>query len=278
MSGGYGQHYQSMYTGSMVGSGAMVYAVMGYVIANASPKTHEVELNTVLLATILGEPEEAVKKTIFFLCSPDPRSRTKKADGRRLVKRGEYNYFVVNHKHYMELLRKERRNEYMAELMARTRNANKVLTGANSPVVVDVAVVDSASVPEGSAEGRDSSPPWSRELFDKAAVSAGVGVKEAEACWCFYDSQGWVLGNGRPITGDPRSLLVRWSNNPQRGQVVSVGGNGDKTERKLTPWEIKEQLEAIPKQIKAAKDADDWDRYKKLQQRQKELEAMRTGL
>src|SRR6185503_20561610 len=54
----FGKHFASMYEGSMVGSGAAVFAVMGYVIANWKPDKEvggQIRLNTTILATIFGE-------------------------------------------------------------------------------------------------------------------------------------------------------------------------------------------------------------------------------
>ena len=109
----YGKHFGSMYTGSMVGSGAVVFAVMGYVIANQRPHKDEfqVELNPTLLAFILGEPEDDVMVAIERLCSPDSKSRTKTEEGRRLVKVGEFDYRVVNGVKYAKIRCEEERRE-----------------------------------------------------------------------------------------------------------------------------------------------------------------------
>lgn len=96
----YGKHFESMYTGSMIGIGAEVFAVWGYVIANR--RKDLVELNPKLLAFLLGEPEDEVVRAIERLCSPDPKSRTKIEGGRRLIKEGEYVYRVVNASRYDE--------------------------------------------------------------------------------------------------------------------------------------------------------------------------------
>jgi hypothetical protein len=96
----YGKHFESMYTGSMIGKGAEVFAVWGYVIANR--RKDLVELNPTLLAFLLGEPESEILEAINRLCSPDPKSRTKTEGGRRLIKEGEYVYRVVNATRYDE--------------------------------------------------------------------------------------------------------------------------------------------------------------------------------
>lgn len=103
-----------MYEGSMVGAGAIVFATMGYVIANQKPDKDvgsQVRLNPILLSAILGESEKDVEEAIQFLCSPDPRSTTKEEEGRRLIKIGEFDYQVVNGPKYMRIRDEEHRRE-----------------------------------------------------------------------------------------------------------------------------------------------------------------------
>jgi hypothetical protein len=103
-----------MYTGSMVGSGAVIYAVWGYVIANMRPDKKvgaQVELNPKLLAFIIGETEKEITEAIVRLCAKDDRSRTKEEEGRRLVKLGEFDYQVVNGAKYAAIRNEEERRE-----------------------------------------------------------------------------------------------------------------------------------------------------------------------
>jgi hypothetical protein len=125
----FGKHFGSMYTGSLAGSGAVVFAVMGYVIANARPDKvvgGQVELNPLILGTMLGEPQERIEKAIEFLCSPDPKSRTKKLDGRRLVKLSEFDYQVVNFDKYRKIKDEETRREQNRQAQAKFRQVHGV--------------------------------------------------------------------------------------------------------------------------------------------------------
>lgn len=133
----FGKHFASMYTGSMVGAGAVVFALMGYVIANQRPDRiagAQVELNPKLLATILGEPEDKVRQAIEFLCSPDPHSRSKDEEGRRLIRLGEFDYRVVNGPHYRKILDEEARREYnrLAKQKERLLKKGHPLPGENA--------------------------------------------------------------------------------------------------------------------------------------------------
>lgn len=121
----YGKHFAAMYEGSMVGAGAVVFAVMGYVIANAVPDRKvgmQVELNPKLLAFILGEKQDEIEKAIRFLCAPDKESRTKAEEGRRLVRIGQFSYRVVNGAKYRAMRDEEKRREQNREAKRRERS------------------------------------------------------------------------------------------------------------------------------------------------------------
>lgn len=110
----FGKAFSSMYSGSMVGSGAVAFAVWGYVIANARPDRKlggYVELNPTLLSAIIGEPVARIEEAIHNFCRPDARSRTKTRDGRRLIRQGEFAYQVVNFQKYRDIRNEEARRE-----------------------------------------------------------------------------------------------------------------------------------------------------------------------
>lgn len=113
-----------MYAGSMVGAGAVVFAVMGYVIAMQRPDRSvgsQVELNPRLLAAILGEPVDAVERAIEYLCAPDPQSTTADEGGRRLVRLGQFAYRVVNGPKYLAIRNEETRRQQVREAQRRHR-------------------------------------------------------------------------------------------------------------------------------------------------------------
>lgn len=142
--GMYGKHFSSMYEGSMIGAGAVVFAVMGYVIANGQPDRAvgtQVELNPKLLAFIFGEPEKDVESAIDYLCSPDPKSRTDTNDGRRLVRLGQFAYQVVNGAKYRAIRDEERRRETDRESKRRQRAKAKGLPGPGTPLAGEAQAV-----------------------------------------------------------------------------------------------------------------------------------------
>lgn len=120
--------YPSMYEGSMVGSGACVFAVWGYVIAKQEPdKEHgaKVRLNPKLLALIIGESEKDISDAIDKLCDKDENSTTSANEGRRLVRLAEFDYQVVNGEKYMALRSTEKRRTQLREAQVRYRIRKK---------------------------------------------------------------------------------------------------------------------------------------------------------
>jgi hypothetical protein len=124
----YGKHFASMYEGSMVGAGAVAFAVLGYIIAKSEPDRivgTQVELNPKLLALILGESEQAIRAVIEKFCSPDPSSRSTEEQGRKLVKVGTFSYKVVNGAKYRAIRDEEERRRQNREAQARYRTKLK---------------------------------------------------------------------------------------------------------------------------------------------------------
>lgn len=133
----FGKHFASTYTGSMVGAGPTVFAVWGYVIANAKPPG-VVEINPVILAAILGCPTADVLKAVEFLSSPDPKSRSKENDGRRLTQTDEFSYLVNTWQKYRDMATGEDQKAYNREAQRRYREAQKAKLAAQSGVIPSV--------------------------------------------------------------------------------------------------------------------------------------------
>lgn len=120
----YGKHFQSMYTGSMFGAGAHIFAVWGYVISHTRDGT--CELNPSYLASVLGMNISEVLVAIDFLCQPDPRSRSKEQDGRRLIREGEYQYIVPQAEKYRKIRSRDDQRESNRERQRKFRESHRI--------------------------------------------------------------------------------------------------------------------------------------------------------
>ena len=129
----WGKIHKSMYDGSMCGSGAHVFAVMGWVIVNMRPdrtkdREEYVRIQPTILAAAIGEPESRIQEAIDFLCKADPKSTSPQDDGRRLVMESPYVYRVVNGKYYREIKNEEDQREKAAIRQANYRAKKKLET------------------------------------------------------------------------------------------------------------------------------------------------------
>lgn len=139
----YAKVFRQMYTGSMYGAGLHVFAVWGWMLANKDAEGH-VEVNPVMVANMLGGLPEDVQEALAYLLKPDPASRAKEHDGRRVIKIGEYEYEIVNHAKYRDKASKDNKRQADRERIADKRAKNKDVAGCRktSQPVADVAYTD----------------------------------------------------------------------------------------------------------------------------------------
>lgn len=110
----FGKIFDSTFTGSLYGSGPVVFAVWAYVIANTKPPG-VVELNPRLLAGAIGCSTEDIKRAIEFLEQPDENSRNPEHEGRRLVHLEAFIYRVASFQKYRDMRDDEERKRYQRE-------------------------------------------------------------------------------------------------------------------------------------------------------------------
>lgn len=129
----YGKIFESLFTGSMVGSGPTVFAVWTYCIANSKPPG-VVELNPVLIAASIGDctPQD-VETAITKLEQPDANTTTQEEDGRRLIREGAFLYRMPTWPKYNAIRREQDRREQTRRATRKWRE-NKLGDDGRSPV------------------------------------------------------------------------------------------------------------------------------------------------
>lgn len=151
----YGKHFESMYEGSMYGAGVAVFAVWGYVIAHV--RKSRVELNPVKLADTLGGDVKEMASAIEVLMKPDANSRHKEHDGRRLLREGQFQYFVPSWESYQGIRNSDDRREYnkIKQREYRAKKRSKPLAGEMAAVKAEArgdyagaAAIAAAGLPE----------------------------------------------------------------------------------------------------------------------------------
>jgi hypothetical protein len=127
----YGKIYEQTFTGSMYGSGSCIFAVWSYVIAHTKPDAM-IELNPMELASKIGEDLARIEAAIEHFKSPDPKSRSKEFEGRRLIQKGEFIYFVPQYHKYHGFANNKERREYFALKKREQRQRDKDCQTAKS--------------------------------------------------------------------------------------------------------------------------------------------------
>jgi hypothetical protein len=210
----FGKFYFKTFTGSMMGAGAHVIAVMAYAISAAKPPDGDVELNPKLLAVLIGEPEERMVDAIAYLESPDPRSRSQNDQGKRLIRKGSFLFTLVNWKtHRAGFDEETRKNYYRVKMQeSRERARAKALSATGRPVkpaVKDCETMSSQLI-QAEAEAEAKAVPPTPLPPDSAAVALGGGDGKS-------------------------NILKDWKPTPEQLRLGALFGR-----RETTPWADKE--------------------------------------
>lgn len=125
----YGKFFATAFEGSMYGAGPDVFALWGYVISHTV--NSRVEINPVAVAPKIGMPVKDLEKALEYLGKDDPKSRSKLNGGKRMVKEGEYSYFIPNHRTYLMIKKSEDLRVYNARKQReyRAKKNGKPLSG-----------------------------------------------------------------------------------------------------------------------------------------------------
>lgn len=119
----FGKLYEQTFTGSMMGAGPVVFSVWSYVVAHVKPPGR-LEINPRLVAALIGTTAAEVQKALDVLTAPDPESRSKEQEGRRLIREGEFTYRVPTFARYRNGTEEEQRKANAAR-QARFREKHK---------------------------------------------------------------------------------------------------------------------------------------------------------
>lgn len=199
----FGKVYASCFTGSLRGQPDALL-VWFNIIANAPfgicDRTQET------IADETGIPLDRVRIAIELLESPDPRSRSKKNDGRRIARldtHRDWGWTLVNFDYYRTLASESDRRQKQTEKKRRYRQ--RLRERICPPKKVDngwtpggLAASGTASVQKGESEGKTNR--FKEPTMDEVKLlfaKAGGTDQQATDFWLFYDKKGWLVGKTR---------------------------------------------------------------------------------
>jgi len=240
----YGKLFASAFTGSLYGAGLNVHAVWGYAIANADRRGY-VELNAKMLAATLGGTYEEIATAIKKLISPDPESRTKAEEGKRMLREGQFIYRIVNYETYRSMRDEDARRESQRKKTRDKRSGSLHLVSRCLPLSAhaeaeaegEVRREDSSELaPEGDSEPAILVfPTASRGIRPREWGLRESLVREFQAAYPAVDilaearkALAWIVSNPskkKTFHGMP-SFLNRWMGKVQDRGGSGGGGNG----------------------------------------------------
>lgn len=114
-------------------------------------RDHRVLASIPGLAAVANIPVESCRAGLAKLSAPDPDSRTKEHEGRRIAE-VEGGWLILNGEKYRNFLSKQERNEYQAKLMAERRKVAKL--APVSTKLAQLAQAEAEADTKAKAEGR----------------------------------------------------------------------------------------------------------------------------
>jgi len=114
-----------MYDGSLATVGPWEALVTFQQFLVLCDKEGVVDITPEVISRRTTIPLEIIRKGIIALEAPDPESRRKEEEGRRIVRLAghrDWGWRIVNYPHYRAIRTSEERREYMAEYYRQKKN------------------------------------------------------------------------------------------------------------------------------------------------------------
>jgi hypothetical protein len=249
----YGKTFTTLWEGSMVGQ-ADPQLVFIFLFCHCD-RSGFVEAHPAIVSAKTGLPMARVKAALAFLEEPDPDSRSKAEDGRRIIPIEDDHvsgWKVVNYEYYRGLRRAEDRREYHRQYW-HTRKLNHTQHSSTppnptQPIAYAEADVDAEKKDTGTASRSRFVPPTLEEVAAycrerKNSINPGLWFDH-------YESNGWRVGRN-PMkswkaavrTWEKSSILNREGAKPQIQGPASNYSALEKARKDREAWEL-EQREA----------------------------------
>lgn len=154
----FGKCFSRAYEGTMHGAGEHVFSVWWYAVIHSDPEGH-VELYPTTLRDDIGMKIERVIEALEWLQRPDPESRNKEHGGRRLVKEGDFQYWMPSYRVYRAMRNAEDRKASNAAAAARYRERiNRPQGRKRKPLTGEVPAIEKLRDGDISGFDRGSEP------------------------------------------------------------------------------------------------------------------------
>ena len=199
------------------------------------------------LAPVARVSLEACEKAINRLMQPDPYSRTKNSEGKR-IKEIDGGWQILNlakfrqkAKSRAEYLRKWREEKEKNQTQTQTNTNTNINTNTQTQTYTQTQTRKHLETPCNTLKHLETVS-YTIEQIKDALVLNEIPESNAQSYFDQYNSQGWKKGNGQLITNLRSHISKRWNKSKQCW---------DFDERKFEKKEtIKEQIERMKKEGK----------------------------
>ena len=203
-------------------------------------RDHRVLASVPGLAAVANIPIESCRSGLEKLMSPDPDSRTKDHEGRRIAP-VDGGWLVLNGEKYRNFLSKSERNEYQRNLMAERRAAEKLaVVSSCDKKLAQLGQAEAEAEAEADKDiktGRFAPP--TLEAVKLYCAKAGISEQDATWFWFKMESQDWM--NGKKKVKKYGMTLMAWKNAgylPSQKQGTQQGQPSQQDWKKMSEKEI----------------------------------------
>jgi len=132
----YSPLHSGLLTSTLLKEGPDVVAVWALILASTD-KLGESDMQPSAAASLLRISDERAKAAFALLSEPDPESKNREHEGRRILRQGDGKWLVVSHAKYQRLASREaateRQRRYEANLKQREAEARAAASTCDEP-------------------------------------------------------------------------------------------------------------------------------------------------
>lgn len=221
-------------------------------------------------------PIEEVRRYIEELQRPDPPSRSKLEQGRRLIpldSHRDWGWQIVNYGHYRKIRDEEVRRSYFRDakrkVRSKSKKVNKLNNGVQDMMVDKGGQCGQVLTPSSTSTSSSKSACTQKEAED-FCESISLPRSDGTACFNKWEGNGWTNGGQR--IRDWKATIRSWK--VQNYLPSLKGGSNGQFERKMSSFEIEKRIGAITDEMNTlwrANGGKTSPEYERLKQRKLEL-------
>lgn len=208
-----------------------------------------VDMTPEAIARRANLPLEQVVKYIGELSKPDPLSRTKSEEGRRIVlidPDREWGWRIVNYRHYRHIRDEEARRNYFREKQREHRAKRRKGNVSKTQVLTEVdtggrcQISSSSSSSNSSSEKRGSKGRCTQQEAEDFCESIGLPRSDGTAMFLHWEERGWQK------VKDWKATIRKWKAFDYLPSQKQVNGKqNSQFPRQMSAFEIEKRIDAI---------------------------------